>query len=67
MLNNWVNFWFSFIKNLLNLAYEKLVNILGGHEIGINIHALDIAIYVLKSALTIAIIRHCTKKKESST
>ena len=41
MLNNWVNFWFSFIKKLLNLAYEKLVNILGGHGIGINIHALD--------------------------
>ena len=29
-------FWI--FEKLLNLAHEKLVNILGGHGIGINIH-----------------------------
>ena len=42
------------MKKLLNLAQEKLVNIQGGHHVGINIHGcqpyLKIAIYVLKSA-----------------
>ena len=43
------------MKKLLDLAHAKLVSILGGHEVGINIHAcqpnLEMAIYVLKSAL----------------
>ena len=38
MLNNWVNFQFSIMKKLLDLAHVNLVNILGGHGIGINIH-----------------------------
>jgi hypothetical protein len=38
MLNNFVNFRYSIIKKLLYLAHGKLVNILGGHGIGINIH-----------------------------
>ena len=38
MLNIYVNFGFWIFEKLLNLAHEKLVNILGGHGIGINIH-----------------------------
>ena len=42
------------MKKLWDLAHEKLVNILGGHHVGTNIHGwqpyLKIAIYVLKSA-----------------
>ena len=41
------------MKKLQDFAHEKLVNILGGHRVGINIHAcqpnLEMAIYVLKS------------------
>ena len=54
MLNISVNFEFCFMKKLWDLAHEKLVNILGGHHVGTNIHGwqpyLKIAIYVLKSA-----------------
>ena len=54
MLNSKVNFDFSILKKLWDLAHEKLVNILGGHHVGTNIHGwqpyLKIAIYVLKSA-----------------
>ena len=49
-----VNFDFCIMKKLWDLAHEKLVNILGGHHVGTNIHGcqpyLKIAIYVLKSA-----------------
>ena len=49
-----VNFDFCIMKKLWDLAHEKLVNILGGHHVGTNIHGcqpyLEIAIYVLKSA-----------------
>ena len=42
------------LKKLLDLAHEKLVNILGGHDIGTNIHAcqpsLQMSIYVPKLA-----------------
>ena len=38
MLNLHVNFAYCILKNILNLADEKLVNTLGGHGIGINIH-----------------------------
>ena len=48
-----VNFDFCIMKKLWDLAHEKLVNILGGHHVGTNIHGcqpyLKIAIYVLKS------------------
>ena len=41
-------------EKIMSLAHEKLVNILGGHHVGTNIHGwqpyLKIAIYVLKSA-----------------
>ena len=47
-------FDFCIMKKLRDLAHEKLVNILGGHHVGTNIHGcqpyLKIAIYVLKSA-----------------
>ena len=50
-----VNFYFCIMKKLWDLAHEKLVNILGGHHVGTNIHGcqpyLKIAIYVLKSAV----------------
>ena len=53
MLTNYVNFAFCIMKKLQDFAHEKLVNILGGHRVGINIHAcqpnLEMAIYVLKS------------------
>ena len=49
-----VNFDFCIMKKLWDLAHEKLVNILGGHHVGTNIHGcqpyLEIAIYVLNSA-----------------
>ena len=49
-----VNFDFCIMKKLWDLAHQKLVNILGGHHVGTNIHGcqpyLKIAIYVLKSA-----------------
>ena len=54
MLNNYVNVEISIMKKLLDLAHEKLVNILGEHHVGTNIHAcrpsLEMSIYVLKSA-----------------
>ena len=54
MLNISVNIGFCIMKKLLDLAHEKLVNILGGHGVGINIHGCqpnpEIAIYILKSA-----------------
>ena len=54
MLNISVNFGFSIMKKLWDLAHEKLVNILGGHHVGTNIHGcqpyMEIAIYELKSA-----------------
>jgi hypothetical protein len=31
-------FVFSIMKKILDLAHEKLVKILGGHEVGINTH-----------------------------
>ena len=31
-------FWILHLEKLLNLPHENLVNILGGHGIGINIH-----------------------------
>jgi hypothetical protein len=37
------------MKTLLNLAYENLFTILGGHGISINIHRCQ-SIHVLKSA-----------------
>ena len=37
-LNNFVSFGFSIMKKLIDLVHEKLVNTLGGHGIGINIH-----------------------------
>ena len=50
MLNISVNIGFCIMKKLLDLAHEKLVNIL----VGINIHGCppnpEIAIYILKSA-----------------
>jgi hypothetical protein len=33
MLNNWVNFWFSIMKELWDLAQENLVNIQGSYGI----------------------------------
>ena len=33
MLNNWVNLWFSIIKNLWDLAQENLVNKQGSYGI----------------------------------
>ena len=33
MLNNWVNFWFSIMKNLWDLAQENLVDIQGSYGI----------------------------------
>ena len=33
MLNNYVNFDFSIMKNLLDVAHEKLINIIGSHGI----------------------------------
>ena len=36
-----VNFDFCIMKKLWDLAHEKLVNILGGHHVGTNIHTLQ--------------------------
>ena len=33
MLNNWVNVWFSIMKELLDLAQENLGNIQGSYGI----------------------------------
>ena len=54
MLNNYV-------KKLLDLAHEKLVNILGGHDVGTNNHAcqrsLQMSIYLCtKIGLRLTII-----------
>ena len=37
MLNIYVNFGFSIMKKLLDLAHENMANILSGHGIGVNI------------------------------
>ena len=41
MLYIYVNFDFCVMKKLWDLADEKLVNIIGGHCVGINIHVLE--------------------------
>ena len=55
ILNNYVNFDCVILKTLLNLPNEKLVNIPGGHKIGVNIHGcqptLEMSIYVLKTGI----------------
>ena len=33
MLNNYVNFDFSIMKKLLDVGHEKLINIIGRHDI----------------------------------
>ena len=33
MMNNWVNFWFSIMKKLWDLAQENLVDIQGSYGI----------------------------------
>ena len=38
MLNKWVNFQFSIMKKLWDIAHENLVNIQGSHGILVNIH-----------------------------
>ena len=38
LANKWENFWFSIVKKLLYFAQENLLDTLGGHGIGINIH-----------------------------
>ena len=63
-----VNFDFCIMKKLWDLAHEKLVNILGGHHVGTNIHGcqpyLKIAIYVLKSANGGLLCRPLYQRKE---
>ena len=61
MLNNWMNFQFSIMKNLWDLANEKLVNIIGRHGIldqyswmSVNDHLCTIKI---SSKKTIGIVR----------
>ena len=45
--------WILHFEKLPNLPHDNLVNILGGHEIGINIHGcqpnIEMAIYALKT------------------
>ena len=65
MLNNYVKFGFSNIKKILDLTNEYLVNILGEHEIGINIHGCQPNprnghLCTKIGSLPIAIVRHCT-------
>ena len=55
MLNRYVNFNFSILKKLLDLPHKKLVDIPGGHGVGIDIHGcqptLEMPIYVLKTRI----------------
>ena len=52
MLNNYVNFGFTIVKKLIDLAHDKLVHIPGGHGVGIYIHACQLKpIYVLKTGI----------------
>ena len=55
ILNNYVNFDSAILKKLLNLPNEKLINIPGGHEVGVNIHGcqptLEMSIYVQKTGI----------------
>ena len=50
-----MKFDFFILKKLLNLPHEKLVNIQGGHGIGINIlgcqATLEMYIYLLKTGI----------------
>ena len=52
MLNSKVNFDFSIMKKLWDLAHEKLINIIGRHGILNEIHGCQlhpkVAIYVVK-------------------
>ena len=48
MLNSKVNFDFSIMKKLWDLAHEKLVNIIGRHGILDVSHTLEKAINVVK-------------------
>ena len=52
MLNSKVNFDFSIMKKLWDLAHEKLINIIGRYGIWMNIHGCQlhpkVAIYVVK-------------------
>ena len=44
MLNNEVNFWFSIVKELWDLAQENLVNIQGSYGILDVSHTLDMVL-----------------------
>ena len=70
MFNNCVNFGFSIMKKILDLAYENLVIILGGHGIGIIIHGCQPNprnghLCTKISSLLIAIVSHCTFKSQT--
>ena len=51
MLNNWVNFDFSIMKKLWDVAHEKLINIKGRHgvlDMFMDVsHTLEMAICVV--------------------
>ena len=68
MLNNWVNFQFSIMKKLWDLAQENLVNIQGSYGILDQYFWMsDILLtWPSISSKTIAIVRHCRFNKRLS-
>ena len=64
MLNSIVNFLFYIMKKILDLAHDNLLDILGGHGIGINIHGCPRNGHLCTkiSSKTIAMVMHRVRK-----